>query len=87
MFEADNQILTNSQQYKIINSYYPHIGNKLSLLWGYTEFNNYIATLFLDDRDGKRSGFPYEHMRALLTIAETHKRMFPNLLTTDIWDQ
>ncbi len=58
----------------IIWEQYPRIGEKISLMWGYVELQNYLSTIILDERGG-RQGFPPAVLAALM---EVHKRAKQN---------
>lgn len=50
----------------------PHLINKISLMWGSPELNDFIDTLILDSRDGARQGFPTGVGNDLVFLAETN---------------
>jgi hypothetical protein len=58
----------------IIWEQHPRIGEKISLMWGYVELQNYLSTIILDER-GDRQGFPKPVLAALM---EVHKRAKEN---------
>ena len=49
-----------------IEKQYPHIIDKLVLMWGYPELNHYLDKLLFADR--KREGFPPEVMEELMLL-------------------
>ena len=49
-----------------IERQYPHIVDKLVLMWGYPELNHYLDKLLFADR--KRDGFPPEVMEELMLL-------------------
>lgn len=88
MFTDQNlKLLTDTEDYQLINDKYPHIGNKMALSWGFIEFNEYMSNLLLDDRDGKRTGFPYTDLQAIIRLIELHKLHYPEFTKRDIWDK
>ena len=48
----------------------PHVVNKVCLLWGQPECDDYINRLMMDSRDGNREGLPWEAALELLFLAE-----------------
>ncbi|WP_126447067.1 hypothetical protein [Sulfuricystis multivorans] len=52
---------------------YPHIRNRICMLWGTHDLDQYITHLMTDTRDGQRSGFPVEVTAELLFLAEINK--------------
>ena len=55
---------------------YPHIYNKLILLWGTEECRTYISELLKDTRRDTRIGFPVEVAQELMSILTEHDRLF-----------
>jgi hypothetical protein len=60
----------------IIWGKYPRIGEKISLMWGYVELQDYLSTIILDER-GDRQGFPESVLAALMEVHKHHSRMVP----------
>jgi hypothetical protein len=55
---------------------YPHIVDKLVMLWGYPELTQYLdKILFADDR--RREGFPPEVMEELMMLHSLHSAAVP----------
>lgn len=52
---------------------FPHVRNRICMLWGTHDLDQYITHLMTDTRDGQRSGFPVEVTAELLFIAELNK--------------
>lgn len=48
----------------------PHVMNKVCLMWGQPECDDYINRLMMDSRDGNRAGLPWEAAQELLFLAE-----------------
>ncbi len=53
---------------------FPHIGNRIELLWGTADLQNYLNTLIVDERGG-RKGFPHLVVGALLRIHTAHYKV------------
>lgn len=51
--------------------WFPHVYNKLELFWGEPEFDNFISSLIVTQRESVRQGFPVEIMNELLSV-HTH---------------
>ncbi len=60
----------------IIWDQFPRIGEKISLMWGYVELQNYLGTIILDER-GDRQGFPKPVLAALMEVHKRHSRLVP----------
>jgi len=58
----------NNEYYVLVNTRFPHIGEKLRYLYGYPEYYSYIDKLFTDTRGDTRQGFPKEITNALLKL-------------------
>lgn len=53
---------------------FPRIGNRIVLLWGTVDLQDYLNTLIVDERGG-REGFPYAVAESLLRIHSEHHKM------------
>lgn len=54
---------------------YPHIAERISILWGTVGMSRYLSELLFDDR-GDREGFPADVMKELFALSnfnEAHK--------------
>ncbi|HTN94214.1 MAG TPA: hypothetical protein VMJ33_06525 [Gallionella sp.] len=60
----------------IVWEQFPRIGEKISLMWGYIELQEYLSTIILDQRGG-RLGFPKPVLAALLEIHRRHAKVLP----------
>ena len=60
----------------IVWEQFPRIGEKISLMWGYIELQEYLSTIILDRRGG-RLGFPKPVLAALLEIHRRHAKVLP----------
>jgi hypothetical protein len=58
-----------------IETAYPHVVKNLVLRWGTPEFDDYIQTLIVTDRDN-RQGFAFEAIRELLALDIAHSQSF-----------
>ena len=79
-------MLDTIEEFILVNSKFPHIGEKLEWLWGYEEFSKYIIKLINDSRDGEREGLPREIASALIRLIAIHDEMFPRNTTANSWD-
>lgn len=64
-----------AQKYRpldVIRQHYPHVAERLSLLWGGGLFDRYVDMLS-DDAKQPGSGFPREVVDAIAALAEKHK--------------
>ncbi len=53
---------------------YPRIGEKITLMWGYVELQEYLGTLIFDERGG-RDGFAKPVLAALVEIQRRHAQV------------
>ena len=53
---------------------FPRIGNRIVLLWGSVDLQNYLNDLIIDERGG-REGFPYPVAEAILLIHGEHNKI------------
>jgi len=60
----------------IIWEQYPRIGEKISMMWGYVELQNYLSTIIFDKR-GDRQGFPEPVLAALMEVHKLHSKKVP----------
>lgn len=52
---------------------FPHVQQRICMLWGTRELDGHINHLLTDSRDGQRSGFPVEVTAELLFLVELNK--------------
>lgn len=65
---------------------FPHIQARVRLLWGTVECKDYLHSLTVTDRVG-RKGFPFEVMVAINELIYQHNDDFPNLSPNkSVWD-
>lgn len=50
---------------------FPRIAEKIVLMWGATEFPQYLTSLMIDKR-GDRQGFPFDVLEELMFLNEMH---------------
>lgn len=72
--------------FNVINDRFPHIGKKITFLWGYKELVIYAKNLLNENRDGNRQGFPPEVGAALVNLLYIHDKLFPQFIDKpDAW--
>ena len=74
--------------YALIELRHPHIATKITWLWGHREFEDYMSSLTMDTRDGKRQGFSAEVSKALISLWNGHQTQHPQLAkqnNQDVW--
>jgi hypothetical protein len=67
----------------IVWEQFPRIGEKISLMWGYVELQEYLSAIILDERGG-RLGFPKPVLAALLEIHRRHAKIIPENKTSPV---
>jgi len=84
---VEGGILADNAEFKLVNSRFPRIGQRILATWGHSTFCDYVNELMNDKRDGRRQGFPEEIMLALFRLMQQHDKEFPQfvLKITDIW--
>lgn len=60
-----------------IEADFPHIANKLTLVWGYPECFSYLSELIIDNR-GNRKGFDLEIMGDLMLLLKITEQSAPD---------
>lgn len=71
--------LDNNVNYKLLNEHEQGIAEKIRLFWGCDQFNEFICHLLRESRAAAQRGFPLSIAHSILTLAEEHDRVFPNL--------
>lgn len=61
---------------------YPHIGKKITSLWGSAECRQLLMSLINDSRDGGRAGFTPEIARIIFALLDKHDAMYPHFDTS-----
>lgn len=79
--------INDNSDFQLVNARFPHIGEKIALLWGHKEFHNYMKHLMHDTREGTRKGFPHDIAKALFRLSNLHDNRFPMAKNNprDIW--
>ena len=87
-FENLPEGLAGNPDFKHIQERFPHIGMRLVPGWGTSKGLDYLESLFLDDRNGKRRGFPLEAIQSLIRLLELHNLTFPEAkkASSDPWE-
>lgn len=80
-------MITENEDFKVINGRFPHIGEKIAAQWGSFGLSPYINHLLTDTRNGTRQGFPKEVAIGLFRLLQLHDQQYPHLAmkVTDIW--
>lgn len=76
--------MTIEAAWRILMLSYAPIYNRVRLLWGSPECEQYIDSLIISSPEG-RSGFPPDVMSAILTLSREHSRLFGSSIKSDIW--
>ena len=80
--ETETRLVTqidDSANFQLVSKEFPHVGRRLSLLWGQPEFA-VVADDLLTDKHGKeRQGFPSHVLNALFALVQEHEKAFPQL--------
>lgn len=54
-----------------LERHFPRIVGKITLMWGATDFPEFLRSLMIDDR-GDRKGFPLEVIEEMMFLQELH---------------
>jgi len=68
-----------SAEVRLLIEQFPHIGNRIDLLWGTVDLQNYLNTLIVAERSG-RKGFPHLVSGAILRIHTEHYKLIKQKL-------
>ena len=81
-------ILHKNEDFIAVYERFPHIGKKLTDLWGGDGFSLFINKLLIDTKDGARQGFPDDIAFRLFRLANLQDDKPPQTVhqSTDIWD-
>jgi hypothetical protein len=66
----------SEQQKSALEAKFPHIAEKIVLLWGYPELDKFFDKLSIDER-GDREGFPADVMSDLMFLSALHNIAYP----------
>jgi hypothetical protein len=83
-----SDVITDDDDYRIVNTSFPHIGKRIAAVWGQPEFNLLILQLLRDSRGGTREGFPPHVRLALVRLEARFQREFRELTIppSSMWD-
>ena len=73
-------MVTETDEFKLINESVPHIGKAIELMWGSRDFVEFTERLFFDTREGARQGFSKPVASALYKLCELHDKTFPQFV-------
>ena len=79
-------MLETTEEYNLVNTRFPHIGEKLRWTWGHKECVEYIFRILNDSRDGARQGMPKDIASALFKLSLIHDENFPRETSSNKWD-
>jgi hypothetical protein len=69
----------------LIQKHHPNIFEKISIMWGSIELQNYLDSIIFDKRGGRR-GFSDSVGTAIFKVFETHGKLIHKKKTGDVWD-
>jgi hypothetical protein len=73
--------------YSLIQTQFPKIGEKITLMWSSVALQEYLSKTIFDERGG-RQGFPLPIVSALMRLSEYHGTLLPESQgNSDTWDQ
>lgn len=72
------------QPIEVVRAQYPQLAERIELLWGAKEFDEFIGALIFDRR-GKRAGFPPKVLNAVFELARYHRDAGPNRESARVW--
>jgi len=61
---------------------YPHVANRVKVLWGSDGCRALLMSLIGDSRDGARTGFDPKHAKIIFKLISHHDKEFPEFNTT-----
>ena len=70
--------------YSLVQTQFPKIGEKITLMWGSVLLQQYLSKTIFDERGG-RQGFPMPVVSALMRIYEHHATLIPETKEDDNW--
>lgn len=78
MNEKVLKVLNNNAEYYPTNleKKFPHILDKIIIMWDSAEFDSYLNKFMLDKRDHARQGFPPEIATEILRLSMLHSKQF-----------
>lgn len=72
--------LIEDSDYLLVKQRFPHIGDKLALVWATNHFHRYMDSLLNAGDRHNRQGFPIEYARALARLRAKHDQRHPRLI-------
>ena len=80
-------MIDDSQNFRLINDAFPHLGKKLRFLWGEPEFYQLVDSLQMVEEGKTKEGFPPGVLAALFSLSAEHDSRFPELVPAkkDTW--
>jgi len=78
MNEKILKILNNREDYypHKLEKQFPHVLEKIIIMWDSTEFDSYLNKFMLDKREHPRQGFPPEVGSEILRLSMLHSEQF-----------
>jgi len=86
MNEKILRMLDNNAEYypyKLAQQF-PHILEKIAIMWDSPEFDSYLNRFMLDKREHPRQGFPAEVASEILRLSILHSKLF-NTTSNNAW--
>jgi hypothetical protein len=62
----------------VLETQFPRILDKITMMWGFQELNAYFASLLLDDSGAGRQGFPPEAWEEIHVLSSLHLLLVPS---------
>ncbi len=88
MNEKILKMLDNKEEYypyKLAQQF-PHILEKITIMWDSPEFDSYLNKFMLDHREHPRQGFPSEVASEILRLSMLHSEQF-NTSPVNAWTE
>lgn len=84
MNEKILKVLSNKTEYypHKLEKQFPHILDKVIIMWDSPEFDSYLNKFMLDKRDHARHGFPPEVATEILRLSMLHSEQFGTNVNT-----
>ncbi len=78
MNEKVLKLLHNKEEYypHKLEQQFPHIFEKVMIMWDSPEFDSYLNKFMLDKREHARQGFPPEVASEILRLSMLHSELF-----------
>lgn len=87
MNEKVLKVLSNKADYypHKLEQQFPHILEKIIIMWDSPEFDSYLNKFMLDKRDHARQGFPPEIASEILRLSMLHSAQFGTKPSSSSW--